>query len=140
MASRATWFASLFGTPEASYAETQAQFVVEGTRLRSLANGREFEIGTFETPPLENLRSKVTKRGTGRLRFQHEAIGDVLALHGDRDQRGAMFQVASQLNCLEFVGPDKTPEDGVTSYAQDPTQGPACALAAAPADAAATHA
>jgi hypothetical protein len=42
-----------------------------------------------------------------------------------------MFQVASQFNCLEFVGPDRVPEDGVSDYAYDPTQGPACALAAA---------
>ena len=46
---------------------------------------------------------------------------------------GALFQVASQFNALEMTGPDVTPEDGVTRYAHDHTQGPACALAAAPA-------
>ncbi|KPA85480.1 hypothetical protein ABB37_01771 [Leptomonas pyrrhocoris] len=41
----------------------------------------------------------------------------------------AFFQVASQFNSLEFVSPDVTPEDGVTHYVYDRTQGPACALA-----------
>jgi hypothetical protein len=31
---------------------------------------------------------------------------------------------------LEMVGPSITPEDGITRYANDPTQGPACAIAA----------
>jgi hypothetical protein len=31
---------------------------------------------------------------------------------------------------LEMVGPDWTPEDGVSIYENDPTQGPACAIAA----------
>jgi hypothetical protein len=41
-----------------------------------------------------------------------------------------MFQVASQFNLLEMVDSSVTPEDGVTRYAFDSTQGPACALAA----------
>ncbi len=41
----------------------------------------------------------------------------------------AVFQVASQFNCLEMVGPKVRPEDGISRYAADATQGPACALA-----------
>ena len=43
---------------------------------------------------------------------------------------GALFQVASQFNALEMIGPDVTPEHGVSRYQRDPTQGPACAIAA----------
>jgi hypothetical protein len=43
---------------------------------------------------------------------------------------GATFQVASQFNLLEMVGPNVNPEDGVAGYAGDCTQGPACAIAA----------
>jgi hypothetical protein len=52
---------------------------------------------------------------------------------GQNDRRfsaGALFQVASQFNALEMIGPDFTPEDGVTRYQHDHTQGPACAIAA----------
>ena len=41
-----------------------------------------------------------------------------------------MFQVASQFNLLEMASPNVTPEEGVTRYAHDRTQGPACAIAA----------
>ncbi|MBA3887688.1 MAG: hypothetical protein H0X67_18450 [Acidobacteria bacterium] len=51
-------------------------------------------------------------------------------MHADPAHRKALFQVASQFNLLEMTGPDVTPEDGVTRYSHDRTQGPACALAA----------
>ena len=63
--------------------------------------------------------------------MRHEIIGDALELHALAENEGALFQVASQLNCLEFAGPEEIPENGVTQYATDPTQGPACSLAAA---------
>ena len=56
--------------------------------------------------------------------------GDVRALHGAPEHANALFQVASQFNLLEMVGPEVTPEDGVTRYQGDKTQGPACAIAA----------
>jgi len=62
---------------------------------------------------------------------RHEVIGEVFELHAQPENEGALFQVASQFNCLEFTGPEVTPEAGVTGYADDRTQGPACALAAA---------
>lgn len=51
-------------------------------------------------------------------------------MHREQANAGALFQVASQFNLLEMVSPDITPERGVTRYQSDPTQGPACAIAA----------
>ena len=51
-------------------------------------------------------------------------------MHADPELEGALFQVASQFNLLEMTGPSVTPEDGVTRYSHDHTQGPACAIAA----------
>ena len=64
-----------------------------------------------------------------------EEIGDVAAKHALPANRHATFQVASQFNCLEFVGPSVTPEDGITGYVRDRTQGPACSIACGPATA-----
>lgn len=125
------WFEQLFGFRESSYAGTRSMFAVEGPQLRSLANGRTFAIGTFSTPSLASLRDRTNGMMPGRLQVTHEAIGDVLELHARPENRGAVFQVASQLNCLEFADPSAVPEHGVTDYATDPTQGPACSLAAA---------
>jgi hypothetical protein len=58
------------------------------------------------------------------------AEGDVRRMHIEPENAGAVFQVASQFNLLEMIGPDVTPEQGVTGYAHDRTQGPACAIAA----------
>lgn len=124
------WFETLFGFAEAGWESTQAQFSLEGTTLTSRVNQRSFDAGAFETPSVAELRARVGP-GHGSPRVQHEAIGDVLELHALSEHRDAMFQVASQLNCLEFADPRETPEDGVTPYAFDPTQGPACSLAAA---------
>ena len=127
-----TWFESLFGFAETTYEETRARFVHEGETLRSTANGRSFGVGRFTTPTLHSLREIAdAKRGSGRVHLRHEIVGDALELHALEENEGALFQVASQLNCLEFAGPEEIPENGVTQYATDPTQGPACSLAAA---------
>ncbi len=124
------WFEGLFGFVEDDWASTQARFSLEGTTLTSSVNGRAFDAGHFETPSIAELRSRVGPP-QGRPTVRHVEIGDILELHAAQENRDAMFQVASQLNCLEFADPRETPEDGITAYASDPTQGPACSLAAA---------
>lgn len=126
-----TWFQSLFGFAEADYEATQGQFDLDGETLTSRVNGRSFGVGSFDTPSVQALRARAAQARPGTLRVSHDVVGDVLELHAQPANAGAMFQVASQLNCLEFAGPSEIPEDGVTQYADDPTQGPACSLAAA---------
>lgn len=126
-----SWFSQLFGFREGSYDETRQRFAVEGTTLRSLANDRSFPVGTFSTPTLASLRERAHEARRGRLEVTHEVVGDVLELHALPENRGALFQVASQFNCLEFADPREVPENGITDYSTDPTQGPACSLAAA---------
>ncbi len=126
----AQWFSKLFGFEETSYDETRSRFEVQGQELRSRVNGRSFQIGRFSTPSLASLRQRAQSVPRGRITVTHEVIGDVLELHAEPANAGALFQVASQFNCLEFCDPRQVPEDGVTDYASDPTQGPACSLAA----------
>jgi hypothetical protein len=80
---------------------------------------------------VSELRATVhqSKCRSGRLRVGLVS-GDVRTLHLFPEFAGALFQVASQFNLLEMIGPHATPEDGVTIYQYDPTQGPACAIAA----------
>ena len=42
------WFESLTGFRETGYEGTRAKFRVEGSRLRSLANGKSYGIGELE--------------------------------------------------------------------------------------------
>jgi hypothetical protein len=125
------WFESITGFPETDYPTTQAQLEVCGTRLRSKVNHKEYEIGELVVPTLADLRQQV-QAGTaahGMLKVSL-VVGDVRGLLNDRESSGAVFQVASQFNMLEMTSPHKTPEDGVSAYQYDLTQGPACAVAA----------
>ena len=65
---------------------------------------------------------------SGKLHVS-ELVGDAGAIHRDKANAGAAFQVASQFNLLEMVSPSVTPEQGIGIYSNDPTQGPACAIA-----------
>nr|WP_137828277.1 hypothetical protein [Methylobacterium sp. L1A1] len=124
------WFEQLTGFPETTYNETKQRLSVVDGRLHSDATRRSYGVGTFELPSLSELRVRAQAvELPGRLRLSI-AEGDVRKMHRLPENRGALFQVASQFNMLEMVGPDVTPKDGVTGYAHDNTQGPACAMAA----------
>jgi hypothetical protein len=125
------WFERLAGFAETTYEETRHRLEVDGNRLRSWANGRSYGIGEFELVSLGSLRQRVHDQPLPRGRQRvSSVIGDARELHRWPEFNGALFQVASQFNCLEMVGPDITPEHGVGRYEFDPTQGPACAIAA----------
>ena len=125
------WFASLTGFREAGYQETRAQLAVMGGRLVSRVNGASYGIGDLELASLHELRDRAKSVGSlpGRLKTS-VVTGDVRQMLRSPANAGALFQVASQFNLLEMVSPDVTPEHGVTRYQSDPTQGPACAIAA----------
>jgi hypothetical protein len=144
------WFPTLFGFTEAQLADageiqptlenfikTKENFkVVNSRQIQSLSNGRVFTMGVFSTPSLRDLRDSVSSyqlgdrsENTGIITYEHIPITDILKMHSENP--GSTFQAASQFNCLEFGAPHITPEYGITSYAYDETQGPACALACA---------
>jgi hypothetical protein len=131
MASTVDWFQQLAGFKERDYTTTQARFEVLGSTLRSKENFKTYAIGEFSTPSLAELRAQLASLGGGQSSLKVSLqSGDIKGLHQESELKGALFQVASQFNMLEMIGPGVTPEDGVTRYRQDPTQGPACAIAA----------
>eukprot|EP00298_Acanthocystis_sp_HF-20_P003774 c14118_g1_i1.p1 GENE.c14118_g1_i1~~c14118_g1_i1.p1 ORF type:complete len:356 (-),score=141.47 c14118_g1_i1:143-1210(-) len=123
------WFQLLFGFRE-SIEAVQKHLVIEGNFIKSLVNHKSYCIGTFQTPSLQELREK-----SGRIKRQREQtlkvsniIANVTDLHSQKENKFSVFQVASQFNCLEFISYQICPEDGVTRYQADHTQGPACAI------------
>lgn len=125
------WFNRLTGFKELTYLETRKLLEIREQTLHSKVNGKSYAIGEFELVALETLRERVAS-GTGAAGQPRISIvtGDVRKMHQAPEFRGALFQVASQFNALEMVGPSITPENGVTRYEYDRTQGPACAIAA----------
>ena len=125
------WFENLVGFSESDgYAAVQSRLTVEGDELVSTVNGKRYGIGELTLPTLAELRARVNpvrgQRSSARI-----VAGDVKKLHSQPEFAGALFQVASQFNLLEMITQYRTPEHGVTGYVNDPTQGPACAMAAA---------
>lgn len=123
------WFEQLTGFAETNYARTRERLRIEGDELVSTVNAARYGIGTLEVPTLHELRSRVDISGNGTTTVRCVS-GEARSMHSDPELVGALFQVASQFNLLEMVGPNVTPEDGVTRYVDDHTQGPACAVAA----------
>lgn len=129
------WFGRLVGFPETRDNITEKIVLTLSDNgscaLRSRENDKEFDVGVFTTPSLEELRQKCKsflQRGKNSLTVE---VADVAAKIAT--SRYSTFQVASQFNCLEFVSQHVTPEEGVTGYVRDRTQGPACAIACGPA-------
>lgn len=137
------WFSNLFGFDETNHATVKKWLVLEADdqkregyyNLCSLANSRSFSVGRFSTPSIAELKRQVqdlpvSKSDKLKLRLMR---ADVAELQVDPSNALATFQVASQFNCLEAVAPTVTPEDGISAYSSDRTQGPACSISAGPA-------
>ncbi len=124
------WFERLTGFREDGYASTRQRLAVEGDELVSRVNGKRYGIGRLTLPTVAELRARV-KPARGQRTSVRTVFGEARQLHSDPALEGALFQVASQFNVLEMVSEHVTPEAGVTGYAWDRTQGPACSLAAA---------
>jgi hypothetical protein len=125
-----SWFEELLGFREENPDQVRSNLVLEGAILRSRPNGKAYRCGTLETPSLGELRERTAAMRVGRgLMAVEEVVADVQQLHQSPGCDGALFQVASQFNLLEMVGPRVTPEYGVGIYENDRTQGPACAIA-----------
>lgn len=124
------WFERIAGFAECGHARTQALLVFDGDVLVSRRDGRRWGTGRFDLSPLAAWRTRsagLPARGRTQLGLLQ---GDIRRLHARPEHAGALVQVASQFNALEMISPEITPELGVTRYALDPTQGPACAIAA----------
>lgn len=126
-----TWFETLAGCREESPDQVRNLLTVDGNRLRSNSNSKEWLCGELETPTLAELRERARKApAAAATTTVREVVADVQALHRDVSNAAAMFQVASQFTLLEMTSPNVVPEEGVGIYERDFTQGPACAIAA----------
>jgi len=125
------WVENLTGFKEESPAQVRSKLEANGNTITSRVNGNSMTCGQLETPTLAELRALVLKGPAPSRKLKlREVISDAKSLHTDISNTGALFQVASQFNLLEMPGPNVTPEDGVSAYEGDHTQGPACAVAA----------
>jgi len=122
------WFNDLTGFYEKRESIAKNLTLNDGV-LKSKANNKSYHCGTLETPTLKELRERVAKGNCKKGTLKLQTIqADVKALHLDKTNANALFQVASQFNLLEMVDSTVTPEEGIDIYSYDNTQGPICAI------------
>ncbi len=124
------WLIELTGLDHESREAIQTNFLHEPPDLTSKANGRKMRHGNLAILSLNELRDFArSSPHSSEPNTVQEIVGDVRALNCDPENAYALFQVASQFNLLEMPNPNVCPEDGVSNYQYDHTQGPACAIA-----------
>ena len=139
------FFTQLFGFKELT--KTDENYNITQATLANHPLLQPASLGSFSCQSLESLRGQglQTHRSrsshqqpphptdpTNNITLTHVPIQSALAEHA---QNKGTFQVASQFNCLEMTSSSVTPEVGITGYASDATQGPACSIACAAATA-----
>ena len=124
------WFEDLTGFKEENPDQVRLNLKISGNTLISKVNGAEYNFGRLELASLDELKNQSTALENYKSKIHvEEVIGNIQTFHKEIANNGAFFQVASQFNLLEMVGPNITPEQGVGIYEKDHTQGPACAIA-----------
>jgi len=132
-----SWFEDIFGFPESNFEATRRQFEYSDNTLTSAGNGRTFAVGSFEAISVQDLHRGLAEASaqasdaywsTGDLCFELREEDSWRKLHEEDDSAGAVFQASSLFNCLETTT-GRSPEDGISIYSQETTQGSACALA-----------
>ncbi len=127
------WFQKLVGFEEKTPAQVRQNLYLAGEKLISKVNQQSYTCGKLSTPSLAQLRQQVAQlppSANAKKASITELVANVQTLHTQVQHAGALFQAASQFNLLEMVNPNVTPDDGITNYIYDKTQGPACAIAA----------
>jgi hypothetical protein len=71
------WFEILTGFRETDYDDTRAKLMVEGSRLRSLVNGKDYGIGELEQNPLDlNRKSGWDSQSRSDRRVSSDRFGE----------------------------------------------------------------
>ena len=140
------YFQKLYGFKEkdANLLEIIKKYFIHNKKdhtLISTVNKRKFICGNFELLSLGELRKNIDLNSDlikSTINKENNKIsvknvqGDVSNFHNNPTNKFATFQGASQFNCLEFASQNGSPENGITCYAMDKTQGPCCAITCSP--------
>lgn len=99
------------------------------------------KFDSFSLAKLNGLLNDKPKPGGGKLSIieaqntpgkSYEQYVDVGSLQAQPENRDAVFQVASNFSALEPTHKGHAPEDGISAYTRDKTQGPFASISAAP--------
>ena len=134
MPNDANFYTRAFGIREGNYNDTKnfLTSIYDKDSHSFIINGKKYPSGQLTTPTLEEAREELKKlpkdiSASANISASSE-IGNAYDIH-QKPNGANVIMVASQFNLLEFVSQFSRPEDGITDYHKDKTQGPACAIA-----------
>ena len=114
-----SWFKAHYGFTEKSgqFRDNRREFTLTDSQHlvcnKAPGEGKKQYVGLFTTPSVYELKRLLSARALASsdlLTFRHRAVsGGVVELIMNRENEGAVFQAASQFNCLEMVGPGVSP-------------------------------
>lgn len=137
------WFKQLFGFEESvSSVRENIKIIKEKDNYKMLStkNNKEYNAGNFQIRYISsflNESSELPHRGGGSFNIlcgkgrktKNFSKIDAFSMQSLPENDGATYLAASNFNCLELVSHFETPDNGVTEYIYDNTQGPYTALA-----------
>lgn len=158
---RSNYFTDCFGVKDFPYIKDQnfngwmQQFKLtcdkNGIFFITGAAGKKYQAGKLEAMKLEELQMSAEQKleqskdissyGYGKLNVicgastfgkSFAKYFDIGSMQSDSRNIGATFQVASNFSTLESIHPGDIPENGISNYINDPTQGPFASISAAP--------
>lgn len=95
------WFEQLTGFEEQSPENVRKKLSVQGETLISLVDGQKWTCGHLELPTLQELKSRAPLLSSFQDKIQvREVVANVQDLHVNPENKGALFQAASQFNLL----------------------------------------
>jgi len=122
------WFDAIFGFIEYRDYMKNKNEILRLYMTGSQQTINDVNVGKFMLLNLEQLYTLCPyKYGAGNIKIKN-IVANIKEIHKQSNNDNATIQVASQLNCLEMINVDKIPEDGITCYKDDNTQGPKCVM------------
>lgn len=147
---RGDFFHHLTGVQETDFVEQQAALlprVFHDGCVHNLETGVSWPAGTFQTYSIYELEQLLPARpipeksgsfnvilgyNTRGLSLAKKAELDIQALQADPTNKGALFQIASNFDCLENASTLNQGHHWLSQYIYDMMQGPFGAISAAP--------
>jgi hypothetical protein len=120
------WFHKCFGFTETNdylYNQQKIKYLFHVGKYKKI--GR-YDVGNFKLFRFSGY-SQINNCLLGNVTIKN-IKGNIIKIHEATLYNNSTIQVASQLNCLEMENTLITPENGITIYQNDGTQGPRCAL------------
>lgn len=124
------WFNIAFGFNESKKFETNRDKFLNMYNHEKNKSINSIDAGEFylmDLNTMHGIMKKHSKNKKGKVNLHH-IVEDITNIHLNKKYENSTIQVASQFNCLEMIDQTKTPQDGITNYIYDRTQGPICTL------------